>query len=197
MGTANKQIGWSQEANLMWDISKELDQTLKVVGLGISPNNCIVNYGLWKLVKGGAAGDGTVLVDDLEEQEFTFVGPNDQEDNGWVYLKRKFNSDTCLQISYEWTSFDDDSGSIGPPQYDWPIYWTSSTEPTGIPGDLTPRVDATPLDGNWFITVNSGEWFALGIYSDDSCCGRGFLQVQISESSEPCPSTTTTTTTAP
>ena len=32
MGTANKQIGWSQEANLMWDISKELDQTLKVAG---------------------------------------------------------------------------------------------------------------------------------------------------------------------
>lgn len=32
MGTANKQIGWSQEASLMWEISKELDQTLRVAG---------------------------------------------------------------------------------------------------------------------------------------------------------------------
>lgn len=30
MGTANKQIGWSQEAILMWEISKELDQVIKV-----------------------------------------------------------------------------------------------------------------------------------------------------------------------
>jgi hypothetical protein len=32
MGTSNKQIGWSQEANLMWEISKELDQVIKVAG---------------------------------------------------------------------------------------------------------------------------------------------------------------------
>lgn len=32
MGTANKQIGWSQEANLMWKISKELDKVIKVAG---------------------------------------------------------------------------------------------------------------------------------------------------------------------
>lgn len=37
MGTANKQIGWSQEANLMWDISKALDQTLQVAGSKVAP----------------------------------------------------------------------------------------------------------------------------------------------------------------
>lgn len=30
MGTSNKQIGWSQEANLLWEISKKLDELIKV-----------------------------------------------------------------------------------------------------------------------------------------------------------------------
>ena len=32
MGVPNKQIGWSQEANLLWQISKQLDQLIKVAG---------------------------------------------------------------------------------------------------------------------------------------------------------------------
>jgi len=31
MGVPNKQIGWSVEANLMWEINKALDETIKVV----------------------------------------------------------------------------------------------------------------------------------------------------------------------
>ena len=35
------------------------------------------NYGDWKLVTGGVAGDGVVLVDDLGDcPTYTFVGPN-------------------------------------------------------------------------------------------------------------------------
>lgn len=30
MGTSNKQIGWSVEANLLWEISKQLDELIKV-----------------------------------------------------------------------------------------------------------------------------------------------------------------------
>jgi hypothetical protein len=30
MGTFNKEIGWSVEANLLWEISKQLDQLIKV-----------------------------------------------------------------------------------------------------------------------------------------------------------------------
>lgn len=30
MGVPNKQIGWSQESNLLWEISKQLDQLIKV-----------------------------------------------------------------------------------------------------------------------------------------------------------------------
>lgn len=145
------------------------------------------NYGDWKLVTGGVAGDGVVLVDEYDPEEcprFTFVGPNDDgiggndADDGWVYLKQYFPSTTCLEINYEWTSFDDSNPSA-PPSVDFPVYWTSPTEPTGIPGDDTPQVGGTPADGTWNITVLGGNWFSIGIYSTDSCCGRGFLEVEI------------------
>jgi hypothetical protein len=32
MGIPNKQIGWSQESNLLWQISNQLDQLIKVTG---------------------------------------------------------------------------------------------------------------------------------------------------------------------
>jgi hypothetical protein len=32
MAIGNKQIGWSQESNLLWDISKEIDRLIKISG---------------------------------------------------------------------------------------------------------------------------------------------------------------------
>jgi hypothetical protein len=32
MGIPNKQIGWSTEANLLWQISKQLDKLIKQTG---------------------------------------------------------------------------------------------------------------------------------------------------------------------
>jgi hypothetical protein len=37
MAIGNKQIGWSQEANLLWEISKQLDRTISQMGTGSSP----------------------------------------------------------------------------------------------------------------------------------------------------------------
>lgn len=34
MGVPNRQIGWSQESNLIWEIAKEIDQINKIVGAG-------------------------------------------------------------------------------------------------------------------------------------------------------------------
>ena len=165
----------------------------KDVSLCCPSTDCNVDYSPWRLVTGGEAGDGTALVDDLEEQEFTFVGPNDGENEGWVYLTRRYDIETCLEINYQWTSFDEEPTL----EHDRPVYWTSSTQPTGIPEDLTPRATEIPENGIWTVSVGAGEWFSIGIYSDDSCCGRGFLTISVNESSEPCPTTTTTTTTAP
>lgn len=30
MGVPNRQIGWSQESNLLWQISKQLEQLIKI-----------------------------------------------------------------------------------------------------------------------------------------------------------------------
>ena len=32
MARGNKQIGWSEKSNLLWEISKELDRTLSLIG---------------------------------------------------------------------------------------------------------------------------------------------------------------------
>jgi len=37
MAIGNKQIGWSQESNLLWDISKQLDRLLNVLCTGPCP----------------------------------------------------------------------------------------------------------------------------------------------------------------
>jgi len=161
----------------------------KDVNLCCPSNDCTVDYSPWRLVTGGEAGDGVVLVDDLEDQEFTFVGPNDDDDDGWVYLTRYFATETCLEIDYEWASFD------GGTQYDRPVYWTSFTEPTGEPANTASRVSVTPDDGTWTVNIPAGRWFSIGIYSIDSCCGRGFLSIDVNENPGPCPTTTTTTTT--
>ena len=37
MAIGNKQIGWSQEANLLWEISKQLDRTISQMCIGDCP----------------------------------------------------------------------------------------------------------------------------------------------------------------
>jgi hypothetical protein len=37
MAIGNKQIGWSQESNLLWDISKQLDRAIAVLCTGPCP----------------------------------------------------------------------------------------------------------------------------------------------------------------
>lgn len=155
-----------------------------LTNLCCSPNA----YGAWKLVTGGIAGDGTVVIDDVVNEEFTFVGPNDDSGNGWVYLTKQYLTETCINITYNWASFDE-------PNADRPVYWTDATQPTGIPGDTASKVTTNPQSGIWSVTIPAGEWFGIGIYSTDSCCGRGFLSIAIEVVS--CTSTTTTTTTLP
>lgn len=131
-----------------------------------------VNLSPWRMVSGGSAGDGVILRDDIEDQDYTIIGPDDGNNNGWVYLKRYFPETVTFDIAYQWTSFDEGLS------VDRPVYWTSNLEPTGIPSDTTSKVSGTPENGTWNIEVEAGEWFAVGIYSTDSCCGRGFLKVQ-------------------
>ena len=133
-----------------------------------------ISYGSWKLVTGGAAGDGTVLVDNLQDDDFTFIGPNDSENQGWVYLTRYFANGATLSIDYQYATFDEGV------EHDRPVYWVSNTQPTAKPAITTARVDSSPTSGGWITFASPGQWFSIGIYSDDSCCGRGFFSTQTS-----------------
>jgi hypothetical protein len=168
MAIPSQQIGWSQKAKLLWNISKQLETLTKVAG------NVVVTpqiTGGWSEVTGGEAGDGTVA--QYSPTGFNITGPDDNENDGWVYIKKYYDVDTELIIDYQWASVDEGTG------VDWPIYCIDATEPTGQPSDLTVRVGNTPETGTWNITVPAGSWFSVGIYSDDSCCGRGFLSIDI------------------
>jgi hypothetical protein len=170
MAIPSQQIGWSQRAKLFWNISKQLETLTRVAG------NVIVTpqiTGGWSPVTGGAAGDGTVA--QYSSTGFNITGPNDGEDSGWVYIKKYYPNGASLSVDYQWASADDGTN------VDWPIYCLDETEPTGQPSDLTVQVGNTPETGTWNINVPAGQWFSVGIYSDDSCCGRGFLSVDVIE----------------
>lgn len=169
MAIPSREIGWSGKANLLWQISKQIEYLTQVIGnVQINPLT-----GGWSKVTGGIAGDGTVA--QYSTTGFNITGPDDNDDNGWVYIKKYFPDGASLSIDYQWASVDDGTN------VDWPIYCLDVTEPTGEPSDLTVQVGNTPESGTWNITVPAGNWFSVGIYSNDSCCGRGFLSVDIIE----------------
>lgn len=169
MAIPSREIGWSGKANLLWQISKQLQYMTYVAGnIQINPLT-----GGWSKVTGGEAGDGTVA--QYSSTGFNITGPDDNQGNGWVYIKKYFATETSLSVDYQWASADDTS------IYDWPVYCIDATEPTGIPSDLTVQVVNTPESDTWNITIPAGNWFSVGIYSDDSCCGKGFLSVDVLE----------------
>lgn len=160
----------STKEQLLWNISKQLDILTKTAG------NVIITpqiTGGWSVVNGGEAGDGTVA--QYSDTGFNITGPDDNQSDGWVYIKKYFPNGASLTVDYQWASADDGTN------VDWPIYCLDETEPTGQPSDLTVRVEGTPQSSTWDITVDPGQWFSVGIYSDDTCCGRGFLSVDVIE----------------
>lgn len=172
MAIPSREIGWSGKANLLWQISKQIEYLTKVAGnIQINP----ISNG-WSVVTGGLAGDGTVV--QYSNTGFNITGPDDGDDNGWVYIKKYFPNGASLSIDYQWASVDESLST------DRPIYCIDATEPFGIPSDTTAKVGQTPEQGTWEITVPAGNWFSVGIYSSDSCCGRGFLSVDVIENTE-------------
>lgn len=169
MAIPTQQIGWSQKAKLLWNISKQLENLTKVAGNVYIGHNATTNG--WVTVTGGAAGDGTIA--QYATNGFNITGPDDDNDNGWVYIKKYFPNGAQLAVDYQWAGTDE-SLSV-----DRPIYCTDETEPIGVPSNTNAQVTNTPEQGTWNVTVPPGYWFSVGIYSSDSCCGRGFLSVDI------------------
>lgn len=175
MAIPSRQIGWSDKANLLWQISKQIERLTQVAG-SVEINPCITTTttqlpNSWATVTGGIAGDGTVA--QYGENAFNISGPDDDASSGWVYIKRYFPDGAQLNIDYQWANMDEGLNT------DRPIYCLDEIDPTGAPSDDTARVTNTPESGTWNVTVPVATWFSVGIYSSDSCCGKGFLSVDI------------------
>ena len=132
---------------------------------GSTPNS----IGDWTNVN--VDGDGTITR--TGNNTYRIDGPNDDNDNGWLFIKRYFDTATTMSIGYEW--FNNDEGE------DWPMYDVVSEEPTGEINNTT-RLDdnnANYETGTWTINVPENNWLAIGVYSTDSCCGSGSLHLTL------------------
>jgi hypothetical protein len=116
-------------------------------------------------------GDGTITR--TGNNTYRIDGPNDDNQDGWLFIKRYFDTPTTMSIGYEW--FNDDEGE------DWPMYDIVSEDPTGEISNAN-RLDdnnANYETGTWTINVPANNWLAIGVYSTDSCCGSGSLHLTL------------------
>ena len=118
-------------------------------------------------------GDGTITR--TGNNAYRIDGPNDSNDNGgWLFIKRYFDTPTTMSIGYEWNRQDAETE-------DWPMYDVVSEEPTGEISNAN-RLDdnnANYETGTWTINVPANNWLAIGVYSTDSCCGSGSLNITL------------------
>ena len=117
-------------------------------------------------------GDGTITR--TGSNTYRIDGPNDNQDNGWLFIKRYFDTATTMSIGYEWNRQDEETE-------DWPMYDVVSEDPTGEISNAN-RLDddnANHETGTWTINVPANNWLAIGVYSTDSCCGSGSLNITL------------------
>ena len=118
-------------------------------------------------------GDGTMTR--TGNNTYRIDGPNDNNDGGgWLFIKRYFDTATTMSIGYEWNRQDAETE-------DWPMYDVVSEDPTGEISNAN-RLDddnANHETGTWTINVPANNWLAIGVYSTDSCCGSGSLNITL------------------
>ena len=134
---------------------------------GSEPNS----IGEWTNVN--VEGNGTMTR--TGNNTYRIDGPNylNGNNSGWLFIKRYFDTATTMSIGYEW--FNNDEGE------DWPMYDVVSEDPTGEINN-TSRLDnnnAPYETGTWTINVPANNWLAIGVWSTDSCCGSGSLNITL------------------
>ena len=115
--------------------------------------------------------DGTITK--TGNNTYRIDGPNDDTGSGQVYIKKFFNTPITMSIGYEWSNLDTNE--------DWPIYEVTQTEPTGAINNTTKLENNNNSyeTGSWTINVPANNWLAIGVYSTDSCCGSGSLNLTL------------------
>ena len=104
------------------------------------------------------------------------VGPNDGTDEGWSYIYRQFTSSGSFTYTYTLTSADEGLN------VDWPFEYVTTDDPSDeaninayISDDNNTYASNVPETGTRTVNYNAGDYVVLGIFSSDSCCGRGNL----------------------
>jgi hypothetical protein len=116
-------------------------------------------------------GDG--IITRTSNNTYRIDGPNDDEADGWLFIKKYFDTETTMSIDYSWSS-QDDAG------LDRPIYEVTEQEPSEV--DIVNKLRDTNAQfetGTWTINIPANRWVAIGVYSTDSCCGSGSLQLTL------------------
>jgi hypothetical protein len=111
-------------------------------------------------------GDGSVAAGNGTAVSYYLTGPNDSSGTGWTVVRSYFSSATSFTLYWDWTTSDGIS-------YDWPFYTINSTLPStySYPAKLASQ---NTQAGTTSISISAGNWFSVGCFSADSCCGRGF-----------------------
>ena len=134
-----------------------------------------LNEGPWTLITGEDAGDGTAT--EVSPNYWEMVGPNDGNDEGWIYLKKQFPDGATVKFDYSWSTDDEGGGCC-----DWVIGGVFSFEPNGLPPNYEEIIsEFTPEEKSVTFIASPGQWIYFGIYSTDSCCGAGNLNFTITE----------------
>jgi hypothetical protein len=116
-------------------------------------------------------GDGTITR--TSDNTYRIDGPNDDDGDGYLIIKKYFDTEATLSVDYAWSSQDD-------PGLDRPIYDVSEQEPVEV--DTTNRLTDTNAQsetGTWTINVPANRWVAIGVFSTDSAAGSGSLSVTL------------------
>jgi hypothetical protein len=116
-------------------------------------------------------GDG--IITRTSDNTYRIDGPNDGDNDGYLIIKKYFDTEATLSIDYEWSSQDDTD-------YDRPVYDVTEFEPFEF--DTTNRLRDTNSQsetGTWTINVPADRWVAIGVYSTDSEAGSGSLSVTL------------------
>lgn len=131
------------------------------------------NQGPWTIDFGS---DGSAV--EVSDNYWEMVGPNDENGQGWIYIKKQFPAGAKVTFEYSWDT-DDSDGCC-----DWVISNVTTNEPHGLPlGSIDNQINPeTPYTGTLIQNAKPGEWIFIGIYSEESCCGAGLLNFTIIES---------------
>ena len=115
------------------------------------------------------------LITKTGNNTYRIDGPNDNSNSsGWVFIKRYFDTPTTMSIGYEWIGSDGNN--------DWPMYEVNPTEQTGEMDNANRLQDTGGPEyenGTWEINVPAQNWLAIGVFSNDSCCGSGSLNITL------------------